>query len=144
MCEVQELGHPSQFLPACWWCCSVTSLYRAHSPCVFCKSAIDQELHRGNVLWGGIGGSKGGANSDGHEKAEVGMVRARRDDTAIIREVSEWKWRGIALKEDRSWKDNYCQKRPGKEEWATDREIWKGLCKTRYHAQGDGGEMWES
>ena len=47
---LQELGHPSQFLPACWWCCSVTSLYRAHSPCVFCKSAIDQELHRGTLV----------------------------------------------------------------------------------------------
>ena len=27
-----------------------------------------------------------------------------------------------------------------KEEWATDRERWKSLCKTRYPAQGDGGE----
>ena len=27
-----------------------------------------------------------------------------------------------------------------REEWATDRERGKGLCKTRYTAQGDGGE----
>ena len=27
-----------------------------------------------------------------------------------------------------------------KEEWDTDRERWKGLCKTRYPEQGDGGE----
>ena len=27
-----------------------------------------------------------------------------------------------------------------REEWATDRERWKGLCKTRYPAQGDDGE----
>ena len=26
------------------------------------------------------------------------------------------------------------------EEWATDRERWKSLCKTRHPAQGDGGE----
>ena len=30
-----------------------------------------------------------------------------------------------------------------KEEWATDRERWNGLCKTRYPEQGDGGERWE-
>ena len=46
MCEVLELGHPSQFLSARWWCCNVISLYRAHSLYVFCTSAIDQELHR--------------------------------------------------------------------------------------------------
>ena len=28
----------------------VLVLYRAHSPCVFCKSAIDQELHRGTLV----------------------------------------------------------------------------------------------
>ena len=27
-----------------------------------------------------------------------------------------------------------------REEWATDRERWKSLCKTRNPAQGDGGE----
>ena len=27
-----------------------------------------------------------------------------------------------------------------KEEWATDRERWKGLCKSRYSEQRDGGE----
>ena len=27
-----------------------------------------------------------------------------------------------------------------KEEWVTGRERWKGLCKTRYPEQGDGGE----
>ena len=27
-----------------------------------------------------------------------------------------------------------------REEWATDRERWKGLFKTRYSAQRDGGE----
>ena len=26
------------------------------------------------------------------------------------------------------------------EEWATDRDRWKGICKTRYPAQGNGGE----
>ena len=26
------------------------------------------------------------------------------------------------------------------EEWATDTEKWKGLCKTSYPAQGEGGE----
>ena len=31
-----------------------------------------------------------------------------------------------------------------KEEWATDREKWKCLCKTRYGAQGDGGERREN
>ena len=30
-----------------------------------------------------------------------------------------------------------------REEWATDSERWKGLCETRSHTQGDGGERFE-
>ena len=38
------------------------------------------------------------------------------------------------------WKDTVRRDLEIKEEWATDRERWKGLCKTRYPEQGDGGE----
>ena len=47
-----------------------------------------------------------------------GRPKLRRKDT-VRRDIKVWNIR---------------------EEWATDRERWKGLCKTRYLAQGDGGE----
>ena len=67
----------------------------------------------------------------------------RRDKTDNIRAVAEIKMEG---KRPRGrpklrWNDTV---RRGvkawniKEEWATDRERWKGLYKTRYPAQGDG------
>ena len=68
-----------------------------------------------------------------------------RDETESIRAVVEMKMEG---KRPRGrpklrWKDTVGRDMKAwsiKEEWATDRERWKSLCKTRYPAQGDGGE----
>ena len=72
----------------------------------------------------------------------------RRDETENIRAVVEMKmdskrprgrpklrWKDTVRRDMKAWSI--------KEEWATDREKWKSLCKTRYPAQGDGGERWE-
>ena len=72
----------------------------------------------------------------------------RRGETENIRAVAEMKmegkrprgrpklrWKDTIRRDLKAWKI--------KEEWATDREKWKGLCKTRYPEQGDGGERWE-
>ena len=69
----------------------------------------------------------------------------RRDETENIRAVVEMKmegkrprgrpklrWYDTVRRDLKAWKI--------KEEWATDREGWKRLCKTRYPEQGDGGE----
>ena len=69
----------------------------------------------------------------------------RRGETENIRAVAEMKmegkrprgrpklrWNDTIRRDLKAWKI--------KEEWATDREKWKGLCKTRYPEQGDGGE----
>ena len=69
----------------------------------------------------------------------------RRDETENIRAVAEMKMEAkrpgerpklqcydTVRRDLKAWKI--------KEEWATDREIWKRLCKTRYPEQGDGGE----
>ena len=67
-----------------------------------------------------------------------------RDETENIRAVAEMKMEG---KRPRGrpklrWKDTVRRELKAwniRKEWATDRERWKGLCKTRYPAQGDGG-----
>ena len=69
----------------------------------------------------------------------------RRGETENIRAVAEMKmegkrprgrpklrWKDTIRRDLKAWKI--------KEEWATDREKWKGLCKNRYPEQGDGGE----
>ena len=69
----------------------------------------------------------------------------RRDETENIRAVVEMKMEG---KRPRGrpklrWKDTVRRDMTAwsiKEEWATDRERWTSMCKTRYPAQGDGGE----
>ena len=69
----------------------------------------------------------------------------RRDETENIRAVVEMKMEG---KRSRGrpklrWKDTVRRDMKEwsiREEWATDRERWKSLCKTRYPAQVDGGE----
>ena len=66
--------------------------------------------------------SKGCRNEDGGElKGPRGRSKLRWKDT-VRRDLKAWKI---------------------KEEWATDRKRWKGLCKTRYPEQGDGGERRE-
>ena len=77
-----------------------------------------------------------------------GQVK-RRDETENIQSVVEIKMEG---KRPRGrpklrWKDTVRRDLKDwniREEWATDRERWKCLYKTRYTAQGDGGEKWES
>ena len=74
----------------------------------------------------------------------IGRVN-RRDETENIRAVVEMKMDG---KRPRGrpklrWKDTVRRDLKAwsiREEWATDRERWKSLCKIRYPAQGDGGE----
>ena len=67
----------------------------------------------------------------------------RRGETENIRAVAEMKmegkrprgrptWNGTVRRDLKAWNI--------KEEWTTDRERWKGLCKTRYPEQEDGGE----
>ena len=65
----------------------------------------------------------------------------RRDETENSRAVVEMKMEGKRQKF--RWKDTVRRDMKAwsiMEEWATDRERWKSLCKTRYPAQGDGGE----
>ena len=65
----------------------------------------------------------------------------RRGETENIRAVAEMKIPGGRQK--LRWNDTVRKDLRAlniKEEWATDRERWKGLCKTRYPEQGDGGE----
>ena len=69
----------------------------------------------------------------------------RRDETENNRAVVDMKMEG---KRPRGrpklrWKDTVKRDMKAwriKEEWATDREKWRSLCKTRYPAQGDGGK----
>ena len=69
----------------------------------------------------------------------------RRDETENVRAVVEMKmeekrprggpklrWKDTVRRDLKAWNI--------REEWATDREQWKGLCKTCYPAQGDGGK----
>ena len=69
----------------------------------------------------------------------------RRDETENIRSVAEMKmkrkrprgrpklrWKDTVRRDLKAWNI--------REDWVTDREIGKGLCKTRYPTQGDGGE----
>ena len=46
---------------------------------------------------------------------------------------------GVEMEGDTVRRDKKARK--SREECATDREIWKGLCKTSYPTQGDGGKM---
>ena len=64
----------------------------------------------------------------------------RRDETDNTRAVVEMKMEGKCPRgrPKLRWKDMKAWSI--KEEWATDRERWKSLCKTRYTAQRDGGE----
>ena len=72
----------------------------------------------------------------------------RRDETENIQAVVEMKmegkrprgrprlrWKDTVRMDMNAWKT--------REELATDRERWIRLCKTRYPAQGDGGERLE-
>ena len=69
----------------------------------------------------------------------------RREETENSRAVVEMKMEG---KRPRGrpklrWKDTVRRDMKAwsiRGEWATDRERWKSLCKTRYPAQGDGVE----
>ena len=72
----------------------------------------------------------------------------RRNRTENIRAVVEMKMEGKRTRgrPKLRWKDTVRRDLKAwniREEWATDRERWKGLCKTRYPAQRDGGERWE-
>ena len=72
----------------------------------------------------------------------------RRDETENIRAVVEMKMEGQRPKgrPQLRWKNTVKRDMKAwsiKEEWATDREKWRSLCKTRYPAQGDGGERKE-
>ena len=85
----------------------------------------------------------------------IAMVMRRRlewfghikssEETENIRAVAEMKmegkrprgrpklrWKDTARRDLKAWNI--------REEWATDRERWKVLCKTHYPAQRDGGE----
>ena len=69
----------------------------------------------------------------------------RRDETENIRAAVEMKMEGKHCRgrPKLRWKDTTRRDMKAwsiREEWATDRERWKVLCKTRYPAQGDGGE----
>ena len=69
----------------------------------------------------------------------------RRDETENIRAVVKMKMGGKRPRErpQLRWKDTVKRDMKAwsiKEEWATDREKWRSLCKTSYPAQGDGGE----
>ena len=69
----------------------------------------------------------------------------RRDETENIRGVEEMKMEGKRLRERPKlrWNDTVRRDLKAwkiKEEWATDRDRWEGLCKTRYPEQGDGCE----
>ena len=69
----------------------------------------------------------------------------RRDETENIRAVVETMMEGKRPRgrPQLRWKDTVKRDMKAwsiKEEWATDREKWRSLCKTRYPAQGDGGE----
>ena len=72
----------------------------------------------------------------------------RRGETEHIRAVAEMKMKGKRHRGQPKLRWNDTVRRDLKdwnikEEWATDRERWKGLCKTRYPEHGDGGERWE-
>ena len=72
----------------------------------------------------------------------------RRNETENIRAVTEMKMEGKHPRGRRKlrWKDTARRDLKAwniKEEWATDRERWKGLCKNGYPAQGDVGERLE-
>ena len=69
----------------------------------------------------------------------------RRDETEHIRAVVEMKMEGKRPRGRPKLRWKYTVRRDLnacniREEWATDRERWKGFCKTRYSSQGDGGE----
>ena len=70
-----------------------------------------------------------------------GQVK-RRDETENIRAVAEMKMKGKRPRgrQKSRWYDTIRRDLKAwkiKEEWATDRERWKGLCKTRHPEQGD-------
>ena len=69
----------------------------------------------------------------------------RGDETENIRAVVEMtmerkrprgrpklRWKDTVRRDLKAWNI--------RAEWAADRERWKGICKTRYSAQGDGSE----
>ena len=67
----------------------------------------------------------------------------RRHETENIRAVVETKEKRPRGSPKLRWKDTVRRDLKAwniREEWATDRDRWKGHCKTRYPAQGDGGE----
>ena len=69
----------------------------------------------------------------------------RRDETENTRAVVEMKMERMRPRgrPKLRWKDTIRRDMKAwsiREEWATDRAKWKSLCKTRYPAQGDGGE----
>ena len=69
----------------------------------------------------------------------------RREETENIRAVVGMKMEGKRRRgrPKLRWKDTVRRDMKAwsiREEWAIDRERWKSLCKTRYPAQGHGGE----
>ena len=84
------------------------------------------------------------------------IIRRRRNGSGTSKEemklktseqLLKWRWSGSAIEEDRSCGGTIVRRDLKawsiREEWATDRERWKGPCKTPYSAQGDGGERWQ-
>ena len=103
--------------------------------------------------WENIGGSKLGTDSDGYEKEKAGMVRARQkkrwywkhpsscgiEDGGEVPYKTYVAWKDTARRDLKAWNI--------REEWATDRERWKGLCKTRHPtretaAKGEKERIW--
>ena len=72
----------------------------------------------------------------------------RRDETENIRAVVEMKMEGKRPRGRPKLRWKHTARRDMKassirEEWNTDRERWKRVCKTRYTAQVDSGKWWE-
>ena len=68
-----------------------------------------------------------------HAVLQISRINDRqRRRSQQRRGIPKLRWKDTVRRDLKAWNI--------REEWATYRERWKGLCKTRYPAPGDGGE----
>ena len=67
-----------------------------------------------------------------YKTENIGAIAEMKMEGERPRGIPNLRWKDTVRRRLEAWSI--------REEWATDREREKGLCKTRYPAQGDGGE----
>ena len=108
------------------WTMGVSLLEHGRNEEILEEANVEQiaTVMRGRLEW--FGHVKRRDETDNWAVAEMKMEGKRPRGRPKLR------WKDTVRRDSKAWSI--------REEWVTDRERWNSLCKTRYPAQGDGGE----